>query len=312
MLKFLFSPFKKLWYRFQFWLTGWKIYGWMMKYIVPYIRFSTYYALPTNRNFIQWGAVERDGYRHLAAGDIILAVDEFKFSSMVIGHATAQFAQKTPLFIPSHAALCIAKNRNSDFEIAEMTHHNYTRSTWEDVTRTSTRVVIIRCKDWDETYIRDVVIPTALSFHNRKYDDRFQMGTATLACSELVYFADAQKRLRVDLQPVIGNKPYITPVGLMLAENIEVIWDSDRVCKPISIGTAAATNLAKNQPTQPLSLVPIFTRLEDSAPLTASARHSTEPNTSTDAVHKVPQASEMTSPVSSANPSSTTNEKTIH
>jgi hypothetical protein len=221
--------FKKLWYHFQFWLTGWKSYGWLMKQVIPYIRFTTYYALPSNEAFEQWGALERQGYAALRPGDLIFTVDEFKLSSRVIGNATVKLGDKKPYFVPSHVAVCLFKDRDTAFEIAEMTHLDYTRSTWEDVVRQSTRVVIARCSGWDNHYVAQVVIPTALSFQDRKYDDRFQMGADTLACSELIYFADAQQRLKVSLKPLIGDRPYITPVGLILGENLTIIWDSNAV-----------------------------------------------------------------------------------
>jgi hypothetical protein len=125
-------------------------------------------------------------------------------------------------------ALCVKKDPFVPFEIVEMTHLDYTHSTWEDITRQSTRVVIARCKDWSTEYIEQVLIPSAMSFQDRKYDDRFQMGAETLACSELIYFSDVAGKLDVSLKPIIGGKPYITPVGLILGKNIEIIWDSDK------------------------------------------------------------------------------------
>lgn len=216
---------KKKWYELLFWLTGTRPYLWAMKHFFPYLRLSLYYALPENKDFPQWGALEKRGYDKLQAGDLIFTIDKQKFSSMVIGNATKNIGGDQPYFMPSHVALCVDKN--SEFEVAEMTHLDYTKSTWEDVTRQSTRTVIGRIKDWDEEYIKEVIVPMAKSFKNKKYDDRFQMGEESLACSELPYFADRDRKAEVDLEPVIGNKPYITPVGWILARNIEIIWDSN-------------------------------------------------------------------------------------
>ncbi len=216
---------KKIWYHFLFWLTGTRLYLWSMKNLIPYIRFSLYYALPENKNFSQWGVLEKRGYKYLKPGDLIFTIDNKKFSSKVIGLATEKVGKKSPYFMPSHVALCV--DVGSDFEVAEMTHLDYTKSTWQDVTRGSTRVVIARCKDWDETYVQNTIIPMAKSFKNKKYDDRFEMGQGSLACSELPYFADLERRAKVNLSPIIGNKPYITPVGWILGKNIEIIWDSN-------------------------------------------------------------------------------------
>ena len=216
---------KKIWYTILFKIIRSNIYNWIMKKVIPFIRFSTYYALPENKDFIQWGALERRGYKYLKPGDLIFTIDNKKLASKIIGSATKNVGGKQPYFMPSHVALCV--DLNSEFEIAEMTHHDYTKSTWNDVCRESTRVVIGRCKDWDEAYIQNTIIPMALSFKNKKYDNAFVMGIDSLACSELPYFADLEHRAKVNLQPVIGEQPYITPVGWVLGENIEIIWDSN-------------------------------------------------------------------------------------
>ncbi|BDD05315.1 hypothetical protein [Aureibacter tunicatorum] len=216
---------KKLWYRLLFWLTGTRPYLWAMKHFFPYIRFSLYYALPENTEFPQWGALEHRGFLRLKPGDLIFTIDNQKFSSKVIGSATKEVGGKSPYFMPSHIALCV--ELDTEAEILEMTHLDYTESTWEDVVRQSTRTVIARCSDWDQAYVNDVIIPTAKSFKGKKYDDRFQMGEDTLACSELPYFADQERRAKVNLAPVIGETPYITPVGWILGENIEIVWDSN-------------------------------------------------------------------------------------
>lgn len=217
--------FKKIWYKFLFWLVTTKVFDFLMLKVIPFIRFSVYYAIPENKQFIKWGALERRGYKQLQAGDIILCIDNKKFSSRVIGAATKNISGKEPYFMPSHVALCVGLG--TEFEIAEMTHHNYTKSTWEDVCRESTRVVIARCKDWDKEYVNDTIIPMAKSFKNKKYDNRFEMSTDKLACSELPYHADLERRAKLNLEPVIGDRQYITPVGWILGENIEIVWDSN-------------------------------------------------------------------------------------
>lgn len=219
--------FKKLWYEFLFWLTGTAPYHFFMKYVGPKLRGTTDYPRPDNEKYEQWGALERKGYEKLSKGDIILTIDSKKFVAKVIGNATKNIDGAEVPFVPSHAAICVEKNRSSDFEIAEMTMRNFTESTWEDVVRESTRVVIGYCPDWDQPYINDKVIPKVLTFTNKKYDERFQMGEDTLACSELVYFGDEEHRLKADIRPLIGDKPYITPVGLMLSPNFRIKWDSN-------------------------------------------------------------------------------------
>jgi hypothetical protein len=217
--------FKKLKYSFLIWLLRTKPYNWSMKHLFPFIRFTTYYAEPDNKAFKQWGALENRGLPYLIKGDLIFAYDSVKFTSKVIGSATKEVGGHHPYFMPSHIALFV--DQNSDFQIAEMTHHDYTKSTWSDVCRQSTRVVIGRCTAWDPTYVNNTIVPMALSFKNKEYDNSFELSLEKMACSELPYHADLEKRAQVDISPVIGDKPYITPVGWILGKNIEIIWDSN-------------------------------------------------------------------------------------
>jgi hypothetical protein len=221
--------FKKLKYRFLFWMIRTKAYEWIIMHVIPFIRLTTYYALPDNKKFQNWGPLERRGYKLLEPGDIILTIDSQKLTTKIIGNATKDIGGHKPYMVPTHTALCIGKGRDLDFEIAEMTHHNYTKSTWEDVTREATRIVIIRCTAWDEAYVNNTIIPMATSpcFQRKLYDGQFQLSVDRLACSELPYHADVEKRAKVDLSPVIGDQPYISPVGWMLAENVKIIWDSN-------------------------------------------------------------------------------------
>lgn len=199
-----------------------------MMIIVPKLRLSTYYAQPSNKNYTRWGALARKGYEYLKPGHIVLTLDEKKLSNVIIGKATAKYANGEVDFIPSHAALCVAKDRKENFEIAEMTHEDFTRSTWEDLCYEATRVVILECTDFDEKYIKEKLIPTCLSFKDKKYDIVFDQGKKDLICSELVYFSDVEKRLDVKLDPILGFKPYISPVGLYKGKNVKVIWDSEK------------------------------------------------------------------------------------
>jgi hypothetical protein len=219
--------FKTLSYKIQYWFTGTSLYHFYMKRLGPIMRLTTDYSRPDNKKFHQWGALERKGYIYLQPGDILFTVDNKKVVAKIIGNATKDLGEVKPLFVPSHAAMCVAKDKNEPFEIAEMTMKGFTRSTWEDLTRESTRVVIARCTDFDDNYIEEKVIPKVLTFTEKKYDERFVMGEDTLACSELVYFGDVEQRLKADIRPLIGTSNYITPVGLLIAPNIKIIWDSD-------------------------------------------------------------------------------------
>ena len=193
------------------------IYNWLLKDIIPYIRFTTYYTHPTNKKFPKWGALANLGYEKLKPGHIILTVDEKKLTTMLISKFTGEEGF-------SHAAQCISKD--GKFEIAEMTHTNFTKSTWYDLCYESTRVVILECAAYDEEYIRDMIEITP-EFENKPYDNLFQMGVEALSCAELCYMYDKDRRMKINLEPVLGSDPYISPMGLYKGTNMTTVWDSD-------------------------------------------------------------------------------------
>lgn len=197
---------RNLWKKFLLWFMQSALYVYLVKHVIPYIRFTTYYTSLRGWKYHR-------GYQILQPGDIILTLDRKKLTSMLIpGEVT-------------HAALCIDKN--SEWEVSEMTHSDYTRSTFFDICKESDRVLILRCNDWDEHYTQHV-IDRCRSFQGTSYDVAFQLGVKSLYCSELVYESDDERRLQVSTEDMVGvGTPYISPAGLLKAENCDIIWDSD-------------------------------------------------------------------------------------
>ena len=197
---------KSLWRRFLLWFTGTKIYYNLVMKIIPYIRFTTYYTSMR-------GKVFHKAYRVLRPGQIILAIDKKKLTTLLV---PGEF---------THAAFCVSKNK--DWEVSEMTHHDYTKSTFADICFESDRVVILECEDFDELYKKEM-IEKCKSFEGTRYDVRFQIGVDQLACSELVYESDFERRLDVSLEDLAGlGTPYISPTGLYRAKNCKVIYDTE-------------------------------------------------------------------------------------
>ena len=185
-------------------------YNWTMRYIIPFIRISFYYSDMRGYKY-------KRAYKLLRVGDIIVCKDKWKLTTWLI---PGEF---------SHTCLCVDKENDGEleFEIAEMTHNGFTKSTFYDIFRESTRLVILRCKDWDDNYISKV-IDKCKSFNNVPYDTSFVLGVKALYCSEMIYEADFQGRLKVSLEDLMGlGRPYISPIGIYNAENVEKIWDSD-------------------------------------------------------------------------------------
>lgn len=165
-----------------------------------------------------------EGHNMLSLGDIVITVDDKKLTGLLIPG------------VMSHAALCIGL-RPEGYEIAEMTHTDFTFSDFFDICKESSRVLIMECVDWDYFY-RQEVVKAAVELKNAKYDVEFELGVESLYCSELVYQADKiayfrsflkeGKLLNVDLSDLAGlGRPYLSPDGLMVAKNVRCKWDSD-------------------------------------------------------------------------------------
>jgi hypothetical protein len=197
---------------FLLWLMSTRFYAWLLLRVIPFVRFTTYYTSLRGWKY-------QRGYKLLKAGDILLTLDRKKLTGLL---NPGSF---------SHACQCIDKG--SEVEIIEMTHHDYTHSCFFDICKEADRVVIIRCRDYDDAYIQKV-IAKCKSFSNAVYDidfdldDIFKFKIPALYCSELVYLSDLEHRLQVNLEDLEGlGREYISPTGLYQAKNVDVIWDSD-------------------------------------------------------------------------------------
>lgn len=190
------------------WFMQTDFYETLVLKVVPFVRFSTYY---TSLRGNQYHA----GYSLLKKGDILLTYDKHKITTVLV---PGEF---------THACFVTGDCRKGDeFEVVEMTHRNFTRSSFFDVMKESDRVVILRCVDFDDEYIEKMA-QKALSFKDAKYDVMFDFNVKALYCSELVYQADFEKRLKVDISDLHGlGQEYLSPDGLYRTKNVAVVWDS--------------------------------------------------------------------------------------
>jgi hypothetical protein len=212
--------------RFLLWLMQTKFYGWALIHVIPYIRFSMYYT-----SFKGWKFLV--GYFRLKPGDIILTCDKKKLTSLLIPGPW------------SHGALCVNKcngiDRYTCWEVSEMTHTNYTMSAFFDICKESDRVAILRCPDWDEDYIKQVIMMAA-SFVYALYDKSFDLGIKELYCFELIYQSDFERRLQVNLDDLAGlGRQYLSGTGIWnvyaKGRNLDLIWDSDDEIREVCVKT---------------------------------------------------------------------------
>ena len=194
--------------RLKLWFMQTNLYAWLVKKVIPYIRFTTYYTSMRGWKYHQV-------YKAIKPGDIILTTDKRKLTTKLIPGEWA------------HAAVCVSKDKK--FEVAEMTHTDYTKSTVADLCFEADRVAVLECtkftKKYTERYIKKIK-----SFEGIPYDDQFELGIKALSCSELVWAGDFGYRLGVSLEDIAGlGRPYISPTGLYRAKNIKVVIDTDNL-----------------------------------------------------------------------------------
>jgi hypothetical protein len=200
---------------FLIWLMGTRFYSWLLLSVIPYIRFTTYYT-----SFRGWKY--HRGYPLLRPGDIVLCKDKKKLTSLLVPG------------IFTHACQCV--DVGSEWEISEMDHLGYVKSTFFDVCKESDRIVILRCNDYDADYT-EKVIAKCKSLLGSPYNVEFKLGIPALYCSDLEYVSDIENRLQVSLEDLDElGRPYISPTGLYLAKNCTVVWDSDQEIAPPASG----------------------------------------------------------------------------
>ena len=182
-----------------------KIYNHTLKHIIPYIRFSMYYPSINGKQYSRL-------YMALRHGDVILTTDKKKLTTMLI---PGEFA---------HAAMCVAKG--TDWEISEMTHNDYDKTTFFDICRMSDRVVILRPQL--EQHVIERAIEKCLSLEGAEYDNAFSLGIEALYCSELIYESFEGNSIEVNVDDLMGlGKPYISPGGLYHAKKLKIVIDSN-------------------------------------------------------------------------------------
>lgn len=218
--------FHRLYKMALIWFMGTKFYYTVVMKVIPYIRFTTYYT-----DFRGWNY--KRGYKLMQPGDFLVVQDSKKLTNILVPGEW------------NHAVQVLTAAGDDEWEVSEMTHHNYTKSCFFDICSEATRVAIYRCKNYDQDYINNVVIPTCKAFASAVYAVDFAgaqlasaqvmtLGIPALYCSELVYQSDPERRLGADLTDLADlGRPYISPTGLTTAANVELIWDSNNEIPPI-------------------------------------------------------------------------------
>lgn len=194
--------------RLILWIIHTKFYFYLLKHVIPFVRFSTYY---TKLNGYQYHQL----YNQLEVGDIIVTIDKKKLTSLLI---PGEF---------SHAAMCVSKD--GAWEVSEMTHTDYTKSCFFDICKESDRVVILSVKNATDEEKQNAVYKCK-SLVDAKYDTLFTLGIEALYCSELCLVSWGNDKLLADLSDFAGiGQPYISPTDLYEAEGLYIKADSKNI-----------------------------------------------------------------------------------
>ena len=192
-------------------LMNWSLYIWVLKDVIPSIRFSLHHTRMIGRQY-------REGYSLLQPGDIILSRNDRALTTFCIpGYWT-------------HALLCVGHvHRGDAYEVAEMVGTGFVKSDFFDTCHQADHVIILRCPQWDWEY-RAKVIRVCKGYDGLPYDFVFTFGTRALYCSELIYQADFEHRLHVTTADMmgLGIVEYVSAQDIREACNVDVVWDSDQ------------------------------------------------------------------------------------
>lgn len=210
--------------KFNRWLSTTRVYAWAMDEVLPYTRLTNYYTRMRG-----WKA--KQGYALLLPGDIILTIDKSKVTSKIIGGEW------------SHATYCFNKDLlGVNYEIAEMTHSDFTLNSFFDAAYEADEFMIIRNTKATAEYIQNMHRQLA-RYKNAMYDDSFildsrkafgdEVEEVSLYCFELCYLLDYEGRMEASLDDLehLGRK-YISAEGLINAKNMEIIFDSRLAVEP--------------------------------------------------------------------------------
>ncbi len=187
------------------------VYGRLMYYVVARWRLSICHTSMTSDKFIA-------GLTRLRLGDIVVTTDKWALSTRCVpGNHT-------------HALLCIGYiDLSGVMMCAEMTRDGYGEVAFAKAAFHASRVVILRCPDWDIDYIQDVV-EKCRAYKGAKYDTAFDPNPddGDTYCSQLPWAADTERRLRVVPSRAWGTGQKVVTPDDLAASNVEVVYDSDK------------------------------------------------------------------------------------
>lgn len=177
-----------------------------MLHIVPKIRFTM--GLP------KFSGIQYENLKgYLKPGDILVSVDRSKLSTLLIPGEW------------SHAAIWTGTH------VMEALPGGVEKNLLYDFCRTADDIGVVSYKD--QAYAQ-VMATEAEKYLGLEYDAKFSMGPEQVYCSELVFLADKERRLKLNLQDFHGiGMDYICP---------DDVWNAQD-CAKVTIGKPRSKNV---------------------------------------------------------------------
>ncbi len=196
-----------------FWTMETCLWTWFLRNVVRKLRLTT--GL-TRMNAKKYHAV----WAAIRPGDVIMGTDNWK-----PGHRWG-----TPGLM-AHGALCVRVNGLVEPLIAEMIDgggpgEDFNLISLSEFCYHYDRVLVLRCRDFTQTYIKDTVIPTCWAYSDAEYDRSFVLGNRSQCCFELPFVADKEGRMELVPRSFFGKKILIAD-SYIEAPNVDVIVDTD-------------------------------------------------------------------------------------
>lgn len=191
---------RSIYSRFMAWLLKTHAMRFTLRYVVPEIKIL--HAPGPGYN------TKEHIRKNMRPGDVLVSKSTYRLTNLVIG---GKF---------SHGAFVINTN-----EIAEMTAKDFDVVDVNEFAAGCTHIALLRLKSPDQIYANKMV-EKCLSFSDARYDADFSLGVEALYCSELVYQSDFERRMKCNLDDIVGmGRPYISPDGLFCAPGLELVYE---------------------------------------------------------------------------------------
>lgn len=202
------------------WATQTDAYKYFLKNILPKMQFrkKKYSKEFLHFKHLQLVTALNERFRDIryAQGVVISTRDSSKISGLLV-----------PTDLDHTAIISHWNEKESDFEIIQALGEGVVTSLLRELCTSCEGFVAHIGEDWDYDYTK-LMVEKAKTFIGKPYDGSFQFGIEALYCSEIVYLADFEKRVRYDTSDFAGiGQQYISPKGITEGVGMIKLFDTE-------------------------------------------------------------------------------------